>query len=411
METNDDDDEASVPSRRSGPSHRRRPHFLPKKIPLACPDESAFGPSHKRHPHFLPKKIPLACPDEIDDDLPEPSKPSGRPPRQENCRPLKHRAPESYPNDQQNNMESCDDDDEVPVPSRSSGPTPKYKNRRPKYQQDTMETCDDEVEDVTPKTKPPKNPATENRKRRADAMERLKDRHQDKGPYKDPEETLEQVLKDLELSDVDFWDKKVRTLDILQTLVMFNRPHVEQRIRVITVALIDQVSSKRTSLACAAVETLAMLAVYLKTKMDTEVGVMIEALLKRLGTGKEIYLKEKTNMALECISRNCSLSCNITALLDCGHGNKSDVIRTCTAEQLAYLVEMYGTDKMFDIMKFSSERIVVALSEMAVDRNPEVRHEGKQVMKTFVDHPEFKLIWNAKVPTKNKSWMRKFLKD
>ncbi|KAK7944762.1 hypothetical protein WMY93_000490 [Mugilogobius chulae] len=62
METNDDDDEASVPSRRSGPSHKRRPHFLPKKIPLACPDE-------------------------IDDDLPEPSKPSGRPPRQENCRP------------------------------------------------------------------------------------------------------------------------------------------------------------------------------------------------------------------------------------------------------------------------------------------------------------------------------------
>lgn len=75
----------------------------------------------------------------------------------------------------------------------------------------------------------------------------------------------------------------------------------------------------RSSVACAAVDTMAMLYLHLQLIMDPEVERTARALLLRLAQGRETFIKEKVSVALDALVQNCSYGRVVTALLNSGH--------------------------------------------------------------------------------------------
>ncbi|KAK7885976.1 hypothetical protein WMY93_025597 [Mugilogobius chulae] len=102
-------------------------------------------------------------------------------------RPPAHRAPEYYPDDQPDTMEAYDDDEvdevnEAPAPSRPSG---RSSNHRPRLQPTKqVHACQNKPDDDTDSTvavassQPPSEQG--NRGRRAEAVQKLKNKHQNK---------------------------------------------------------------------------------------------------------------------------------------------------------------------------------------------------------------------------------------
>ncbi|XP_072314174.1 TOG array regulator of axonemal microtubules protein 1-like [Eucyclogobius newberryi] len=238
-------------------------------------------------------------------------------------------------------------------------------------------------------------------------MEKLKSLHLSERPYPNPVSRLSEALKLLRMSDTE-WTKKMIALETLQMLIVHHPHMVAEKRPIISVALINEGNSKRLRLACAALDTIALM--FLRMFMDADVEIATKSMLLLLAKDSIMSLKERVHLALYCLARSCSCSRFIIALLKCGQGHSSNCLRAGTIEQIGHLVDLNGADKIFASMRHSNKQLVIALSKMALDRAPEVRHEAQRILKAFIHIPEFRKILTDVVPFKNKKQMDTILK-
>lgn len=154
-----------------------------------------------------------------------------------------------------------------------------------------------------------------------------------------------------------------------------------------------------------------MLYLHLQQIMDPEVEGMANVLLLRLAQGKENLIKKKVTMALDALVQNCSYRRVVTALLNSGHKHCSISVRASIIKYLGQLVDSIGMDELFATGRYFSERLVIAVSQMAVDAAPEVRHEGQRILKEFAQHQDFIQIWDDNIPYKDRGPLNKILKN
>lgn len=243
---------------------------------------------------------------------------------------------------------------------------------------------------------------------REEALKALLENKADSQPYDNPSRCLTECFDWLERDD---WTKKMSALDTLQTLIVHHQHTVLPKLHKVCVVLIDEVNTRHAPAVCAALDTMTMLYLHLQQIMDPEVEGMANVLLLRLAQGKENLIKKKVTMALDALVQNCSYRRVVTALLNSGHKHCSISVRARTIEYLGQLVDSVGTDEIFATGRYFSERLVIAVSQMAVDAAPEVRHEGQRILKEFAQHRDFIQIWDDNIPFKDRGPLNKILKN
>ncbi|XP_077476646.1 TOG array regulator of axonemal microtubules protein 1 [Stigmatopora argus] len=200
------------------------------------------------------------------------------------------------------------------------------------------------------------------------------------------------------LSSTD-WDKKIKGLTLLRSLAHFHGDTLQGRIRDVCLSLIEEVKNLRSGVARAAVCTLGDLYTHLEKAMDQELDATVKALLLKAG-GKDVFIRHDIDAALDAMVRHCAPTRAAHALLSGGLGHRSGLVRKCTAQHLANLVEKVGGARLLSGGKDLAEKIIPAVTKLSQDSSQEARYYGRRMLLLLSAHPDFEKILERTISSK-----------
>uniref|UniRef100_A0A8C3FZF9 TOG domain-containing protein n=1 Tax=Cyclopterus lumpus TaxID=8103 RepID=A0A8C3FZF9_CYCLU len=134
--------------------------------------------------------------------------------------------------------------------------------------------------------------------------------------------------------------------------------------------------------------------------MDQELEGTVRALLQKAGESNA-FIRQDVDAALGCMVQHCTPTRGINALLSGGLSNLNAVVRKCTAQYLANLVEKVGAARLLSGGKDLTDRILPAVTKLAQDSSQEARYFGRRMLLSLSSHPDFDKILEKYIPTKD----------
>ncbi|XP_078123180.1 TOG array regulator of axonemal microtubules protein 2-like [Sander vitreus] len=156
--------------------------------------------------------------------------------------------------------------------------------------------------------------------------------------------------------------------------------------------------------------TVAELHAHLGRAMDTEAQWTGRVLLLKLAQTTNSFIHQQANLALDALVEGCSPGRIINVLLNTGLRHRCVAVRGSTAEHLHQLMDIVGEDQILTAGKIFTEHFLLAVSKMAVDPAPEVRHYGQKMLKGLAHQKEFTVQWDRIIPVKDRHHLEKILK-
>ncbi|XP_057715383.1 TOG array regulator of axonemal microtubules protein 1-like [Corythoichthys intestinalis] len=215
-------------------------------------------------------------------------------------------------------------------------------------------------------------------------------------PFSKPDVALMQSFDLLNTTD---WDKKIEGLTLLRSLAHFHSDTLQSRIRDVCLSLIEEVKNLRSGVSRAAVCTLADLYTHLEKAMDQELDATVKSLLVKAG-GKDVFIRHDIDAALDSMVQHCTPTRGIHALLSGGLCHPSGLVRNCTAQHLANLIEKVGATRLLSGGKDLTERIIPAVTKLSQDSSQEARYYGRRMLLLLSGHPDFEKILERIIPFK-----------
>ncbi|XP_061751478.1 TOG array regulator of axonemal microtubules protein 1-like isoform X7 [Nerophis ophidion] len=212
-----------------------------------------------------------------------------------------------------------------------------------------------------------------------------------------PDQALVQSLDRL---SSECWEKKIEGLTLLRSLAQYHSDVLQGRLHDICIALTQEVKNRRSGVSRAAVRTLGDFYTHLQKAMDQELEGTVKVLVHK-GGEPNAFIRQHIDDALDCMVQHCTPTRSIQALLSGGVSHLNRVVRKCTAQHLANLVEKVGAGRLLSGGKDLSERIVPAVSRLAQDSSPEARHYGRRMLLSMSYHPDFDKILERTIPSKD----------
>ncbi|XP_029900539.1 TOG array regulator of axonemal microtubules protein 1 [Myripristis murdjan] len=274
----------------------------------------------------------------------------------------------------------------------------------------------------SPPTVPP-NPKTSSRLRRAPSLSRtrpsLSHSSDELSPgtpsqKKDPSESPElrpfskpdlALTQSFKLLSSDDWEKKIEGLTLLRCLAHYHSDTLHSRLHDVCLSLIQEVKNLRSGVSRVAVCTLGDLYSHLQKAMDQELEGTAKALLQKAGESNA-FIRQDVDAALDCMVQHCTLTRSINALLTGGLSHLNPVVRKCTAQHLANLVEKVGAARLLSGGKDLTDRILPAIIKLAQDSSQEARYFGRRMLLSLSSHRDFDKILEKYVPTKDLATVR-----
>ncbi|KAM3594869.1 uncharacterized protein V6R79_015186 [Siganus canaliculatus] len=216
-------------------------------------------------------------------------------------------------------------------------------------------------------------------------------------PISKPELALTQSFNLLSSED---WEKKIEGLTFLRSLAHFHSDTLQPRLHDVCLSLIQEVKNLRSSVSRVAVCTLGDLYTHLQKAMDQELEGTVKALLQKAGESNA-FIRQDVDAALDCMVQHCTPTRSIAALLSGGLSHLNAVVRKCTAQHLANLVEKVGAVRLLSGIKDLTDRILPAVTKLAQDSSQEARYFGRRMLLTLSSHPDFDKILEKYIPTKD----------
>ncbi|MEQ2164314.1 hypothetical protein GOODEAATRI_005387, partial [Goodea atripinnis] len=124
-----------------------------------------------------------------------------------------------------------------------------------------------------------------------------------------------------------------------------------------------------------AVCTLGDLYTHLQRLMDQELEGTVKALLQKAGESNT-FIRQDVDAALDCMVQHCTPTRSIGALLTGGISHLNPVVRKCSAQHLANLLEKVGAARLLSGGKDLTERILPAITKLAQDSSQEARESN-----------------------------------
>uniref|UniRef100_A0A3Q0SGZ9 TOG array regulator of axonemal microtubules 1 n=1 Tax=Amphilophus citrinellus TaxID=61819 RepID=A0A3Q0SGZ9_AMPCI len=221
-------------------------------------------------------------------------------------------------------------------------------------------------------------------------------------PFSKPDLALIQSFNLLNSED---WKKKIEGLTFLRSLAHYHSDTLQAKLHDVCLCLIQEVKNLRSGVSRVAVCTLGDLYTHLHRAMDQELEGTVKALLQKAGESNA-FIRQDVDAALDCMVQHCTPTRSINALLTGGLSHLNAVVRKCTAQHLANLVEKVGAARLLSGAKDLTDRILPAVTKLAQDSSQEARYFGRRMLLSLSSHPEFEKILEKYIPTKDLQTVR-----
>ncbi|XP_071354250.1 TOG array regulator of axonemal microtubules protein 1 isoform X2 [Trachinotus anak] len=216
-------------------------------------------------------------------------------------------------------------------------------------------------------------------------------------PFSKPDLALTQSFNLLSSED---WEKKIEGLMFLRSLAHYHSDTLQGKLHDVCLSLIQEVKNLRSGVSRVAVCTLGDLYTHMQKAMDQELERTVKALLQKAGESNA-FIRQDVDAALDCMVQHCTPTRSISALLTGGLSHLNAVVRKCTAQHLANLVEKVGAARLLSGGKDLTDRILPAVSKLAQDSSQEARFFGRRMLLFLSSHPDFDKILEKCIPTKD----------
>ncbi|XP_072545971.1 TOG array regulator of axonemal microtubules protein 1 isoform X2 [Salminus brasiliensis] len=204
-------------------------------------------------------------------------------------------------------------------------------------------------------------------------------------PFSKPDFALTQSFR---LLNSDDWEKKIEGLTFLRSLVQYHSDVLISRLHDVCFVLIQEVRNLRSGVSRMAVVTLGELYSVLQKGMDQELDSTAKALLHKAGESNA-FIRLDVDAALDCMVQNCTPTRSMSALINGGLGHLNAVVRKCTSQHLAALVEKMGAGRLLSGSKDLTDRIFPAVCKLVQDSSQETRYFGRRMLLLLSSHQDF----------------------
>uniref|UniRef100_A0A3Q2PS01 TOG domain-containing protein n=1 Tax=Fundulus heteroclitus TaxID=8078 RepID=A0A3Q2PS01_FUNHE len=134
--------------------------------------------------------------------------------------------------------------------------------------------------------------------------------------------------------------------------------------------------------------------------MDQELEGTVKALLQKAGESNT-FIRQDVDAALDCMVQHCNPTRSIGALLTGGISHLNPVVRKCTAQHLANLLEKVGAARLLSGGKDFTERLLPAITKLSQDSSQEARYFGRRMLLSLSSHPDFDKHLEKYITTKD----------
>ncbi|KAM9842864.1 TOG array regulator of axonemal microtubules protein 1 [Aulostomus maculatus] len=216
-------------------------------------------------------------------------------------------------------------------------------------------------------------------------------------PFSKPDLALTQSFN---LLNSENWEEKIEGLTFLRSLAHFHPDTLQGRLHDVCLSLIQEVKNLRSGVSRFAVCTLGDLFRHLQKAMDQELEGTVKALLPKAAESNA-FIRQDADTALDCMVQHCTPTRSINALLSGGLRHLNALVRKCTAQHLANLVEKVGAARLLCGSKDLTDRILPAVAKLAQDSSQEARYHGRRMLLFLSYHPDFDKILERYISTKD----------
>ncbi|KAF0044511.1 hypothetical protein F2P81_003669 [Scophthalmus maximus] len=216
-------------------------------------------------------------------------------------------------------------------------------------------------------------------------------------PFSKPDLALTESFNLLSSED---WEKKIEGLMFMRSLAHYHSDTLQGKLHDVCLCLIQEVKNRRSGVSRVAVCTMGDLYTHMQKAMDQELEGTAKALLQKAGE-TNAFIRQDVDAALDCMVQHCTPTRSINALLSGGISHLSALVRKCTAQHLANLVEKVGAARLLSGGKDLTERILPAVTKLAQDSSQETRFFGRRMLLSLSSHPDFDKILEKYIPTKD----------
>ncbi|KAG7466446.1 hypothetical protein MATL_G00164840 [Megalops atlanticus] len=221
-------------------------------------------------------------------------------------------------------------------------------------------------------------------------------------PFSNPELALTQSFTLLSSSD---WEKKIEGMTFFRSLAQYHSDVLLTRLQDVCRALILEVMNLRSGVSRVAVVTLGTLFTLLQRGMDQELEGTATALLHKVGVSNA-FIRQDVDAALDGMVQSCTPSRVMNALLAGGLRHLNPMVRKCTAQHLADLVEKIGAGRLLSGTADLTDRILPAVARLAQDSSQEPRYFGRQMLLFLASHQDFDKMVKKYIPAKDLPTLR-----
>ncbi|XP_017569289.1 TOG array regulator of axonemal microtubules protein 1 isoform X3 [Pygocentrus nattereri] len=221
-------------------------------------------------------------------------------------------------------------------------------------------------------------------------------------PFSKPDFALTQSFRLLNSED---WEKKIEGLGFLRGLAQYHTDVLISRLHDVCLILIQEVRNLRSGVSRMAIVTLGEFYSGLQKGMDQELEATTKALLHKAGESNA-FIRQDVDAALDSMVQNCTPTRGMSALLTGGLGHLNPVVRKCTSQHLATLVEKIGAGRLLSGTKDLTDRILPAVAKLAQDSSQETRFFGRQMLLLLSSHHDFDKMMAKYIPDKDLAAIR-----
>uniref|UniRef100_A0A3Q2TEL1 TOG domain-containing protein n=1 Tax=Fundulus heteroclitus TaxID=8078 RepID=A0A3Q2TEL1_FUNHE len=118
--------------------------------------------------------------------------------------------------------------------------------------------------------------------------------------------------------------------------------------------------------------------------MDQELEGIVNALLQKAGESNT-FIRQDGDAVLDCMVQHCTPT----------------LVRKCTAQHLANLLEKVGAARLLSGGKDFNERLLPAITKLSQDSSQEARYFGRQMLLSLSSYPDFDRHLEKYITTKD----------
>ncbi|XP_072424528.1 TOG array regulator of axonemal microtubules protein 1 [Chiloscyllium punctatum] len=221
-------------------------------------------------------------------------------------------------------------------------------------------------------------------------------------PFSKPDLALSEALK--LLSDED-WEKKIEGINCIQCLSTYHSDVLIGRLHDVVFAVVQEVKNLRSSVSRVAILCLGDMFTVFKRNMDQELDNTVKILLHK-ASESNAFIREDVDKALHAMVINVTPARALSSLINGGLSHLNAVVRKCTAQHLANVVERMGAGRLLSGIKDITDRIIHAVAKFAQDGSQETRYYGRKMLFIMMSHHDFDKVLEKHLPPRDLPYIR-----